>query len=193
MADYYVLVRDPDPSFCAIYDTPDDMPNLHFPVDGLPLGSSTYQYVFDMAADVPGIVVPDVINNTFGYTLISARMRQFLEDRAGAGIEYVPFRLRNHKGRFVDAELYIANVLGSVDCVDRSRTAGRDDPVNPGRYSKITRLVFDPSRLDPELNLFRLAVRPKYLVLREDLKAAMEAEGLTGAAFLRVGDEVKLR
>lgn len=188
---YYVLQYSADPQYCVITDLPKGLPHSHYAVDGISLAKTKYDYVFDMAASRPGIVVADAIKNTLGYTLVSARMKELLAKHATAEIEFTPCKLKNHKKRFVTEELFIANVLGTLDCVDRAKTVGREDPVNPGRYMSITQLAFD-DRINPAVNLFRLAVRPKYLIFREDLKAIVEAGALTGLVFSRVGDKVRL-
>lgn len=192
MPEYYVLTLAPHPNYCVISDLPSDMPHSHYAVDGISLGQGGYDYVFDMAADEPGLLVADLVDNTLGYTLASAALKDFLETNSGAEIEFTPFRLRNHKRRFVDEELFIANVIGTIDWVDREQTEGDEDPVNPGRYMAISKLVFDPDRIDPDVDLFRLAVFPEYLVFREDLKTKLEQSGMTGFAFHRVGDDVEL-
>ena len=193
MTDYFVMAPDPSPEFCFVAGPRDELPHPHYPVDGISLGTTIYSYEFDMDADLPGTVVPDFIDNASAYPMVSAALKAFLEARSNSRIEFMPFKLRDHEGKLVDDELYIANVIGALDWVDRSATQGREDPVNEGRYMKITRLVFDDSLIDPAVDLFRLAIRPKYLVVRDDLKDALEDGGFRGLAFHRVGDKVKLR
>jgi len=193
MTEYFVLGPLLDPKNCVIYDAPDDMPDIDYPVEGERVGKTSYQYQFNMAKGEPGIRVADVITNALGYVMISSRFKSVLEQHSSADVEYIPFKLRNHKGRFVPDELFIANVIGiPANCVDLKKTTGDPDPVNKGRYMFIEQLVFDPKKLDAKRDLFRLPIRPQYLVFRDDLKQKIEAAGITGTLFHRVGDEVNL-
>src|SRR3954468_20220860 len=131
MTDYFILTAARDPKNCSISRSPSDLPKRHYAVDGIRLGNTGYQYVFDMAANNPGIAVPDYVKNAMGYTLVSAKLKGLFES-SGADIEFLPFKLRNHKGRFVPDELFIANVIGAPDCVDVAKTVGDADPVNKG-------------------------------------------------------------
>ncbi|HET8696366.1 MAG TPA: DUF1629 domain-containing protein [Gammaproteobacteria bacterium] len=191
MPDYFIPTFARDPKNCSISRSPSDLPHRHYPVDGIRLGPTAYQSVFDMAANNPGIAVPDFIKNAMGYTLVSARLKELLAN-TGVEIEFLPFKLRNHKGRFAAEELFIANVIGAPDGVDTAKTVGEVDPVNKGRYMFVQRVFLDPQKLDPQLALFRLRIRPQYLVMREDLKQQLEGAGITGIVFNRVGDPMKL-
>lgn len=192
MTQYYVLMLAPNTEYCAIYDMPNDIPNSHYAVDGISLNKTSHEYIFDMSTAEPGIMVADIINNALGYTMVSSGMKEMLEENSSSDIEFTPFKLKNHKKRIVDDDFYIANVIGTLDWVDPKKTEGTEDPVNPGRYMMVTKLVFDNDKVDENVDLFRLAIRPRYLVVREDLKEKLEKSGMTGFGFQRVGSDVTL-
>ena len=81
-------------------------------------------YKFSMSKDMPGIRVPDIINNALGYWMISKKLKELLEHNAAAEIEFLRFTLLNHKRRVSSDRCFIANLVGAVDCVDRERTVG---------------------------------------------------------------------
>lgn len=144
-------------------------------------------YKFSMSKDMPGIRVPDIINNALGYLMISAKLKELLEKLGTAEIEYLRFTLLNHKRRVASNQCFIANLVGTVDCVDRERTVGDLSALNPGQFSRIKNLFLQKDKIDPALNLFRIAALPKVIVIREDLKKELEGQGITGARYVELG------
>jgi hypothetical protein len=182
-----------DDQHCVVDQFPDGLDEVHLPADGERVGTLYPPDVqLAMSGDFPGIRPGDLVHNTMGYTLASERMKKLLEDACTAPIEFLPFALVNHKGRSAGT-FYIANVLAVSDCVDRARTEGVEDAVNQGRLMIIRKLVLDDARIDPKLNLFRIAVLPSVLIIREDLRRAIEAAGMTGIRYLELGTKIRLR
>jgi hypothetical protein len=195
MTSYFIL-RDTDaPEQCAVYDYLDSFEHIDYPSRGVRMGESypAAGVRFQMTPMVPGLRVTDIVQNTLGYLMVTARMKALLEAHAKAEFEFLPFTLLNHKARVASRDCYIANVLGTVDCVDVEKTQGRRSAMLPDTYARITRLVLDPERIDPERNLFRIASQPQTLILRDDLRAVLEKEGMTGAQYLEPGEPVDLR
>jgi hypothetical protein len=191
----YSILRDAlDDRYCGIYDYLDEFPDIENPAEGIPAADTFPDGVrFQMARETPGLLIADLINNAFGYLMVSAKGRAFLEKHVqGAKIEWLRFTLLNHKARVASTECFIANVLGTVDCVNPHKTTGEASQVDPGEYMSITRLVLDPQRIPPSANLFRIASLPSVLIVRDDLRAAMEAEPLTGVTFLELDADVDL-
>ena len=191
MFEYFVVGRDLNPENCAIYENPGELPNRHYPARGIRMADSyPAGYKFSMSSDVPGLIVPDVINNALGYFMTSAKLKELLAQRATVEIEYLRFTLLNHKGRVASDQCFIANPIGTVDCVDPERTEGRPDALNPGQYSRIKKLFLLDDKIPPSQNLFRIASLPSVLVIRDDLKKDMEAAGITGANFVAMGGKL---
>jgi hypothetical protein len=190
---YSILRADAGDRYCAVWDFLDELPDIENPSEGIPAAATFPGGVrFQMAREVSGLLVADVIANALGYLMVSGRGKAFLEAHAGAQIEYLRFTLLNHKARIASEDCYIANVLGTVDCVDRHRTQGDVSAVEPGEYLGISRLVLDDRRIPEHAKLFRIASQPQTLIVRDDLRAAMEAEPLTGVTFLELDTDVDL-
>lgn len=191
--DFRILSAKVAPEDCALFEMPRDFPYPILPAEGEPMGERyARRERFRMAAQVPGKRVPDSINNAFGYWMISGRLKSLLEEHSSARIEFLPFTLVNHKGRDEAAACWIANVLERVDCVDPDRTEGTPHALLDGQLQDIRRLVLDPARIPAELDLFRIAARPRVLIVRDDLRAMLEREQATGVEFLALGSPVRL-
>lgn len=193
MKRYSIFSTEGNPKYCAIYDLPDDLKDPAGPAEGERVGSDHVDgQEFRMAKEVKGIQVPDVIDNALGYLMVGERMRDLLKAHATAEIEFLRFKLLNHKGRVASDRCYIINVLGTVDCVDLDRTEGTPHAILEGQLGRITRLFLDEKRIPKELNLFRISSRPRVLIIRDDLKKAVEKEGITGVGYLELGEAVEL-
>lgn len=194
--EYFVVRGDRDPRWCRVDDDDnfdEDEPGLINATEGLPVGRILQDLSFKMSDDASGLLVPDWIDNTLELTLGSARFVDFLRLECFARIEFLPFTFLNHKGRVAASDSAVINVLEVADAIDPVRTQGDLDPVNEGWYLAIRWLALDRDRIDPKLDLFRLASHPMTFVVREDLRATIEAAGLTGMTFLELETEVDLR
>ena len=137
--------------------------------------------------------MPDVIRNAVRYLMISGRVKSLLEEHATAEIEFLRFTLLDHQGQVASDDCYLANVLGTVDCVDMERSEGTVGETRKGvRFERLTRLHLRDEAVDPQRNIFRITPMPAVIVVREDLKAALEDVQITGAEFFPMGAEVRI-
>jgi hypothetical protein len=174
--------------YCAITKVPEDMPNPARPAHGTAM-EATYPgpIDFSMSALVKGIKIPDVINNAFGYLMVSEKVQAILAAEAGAAIEFLPFRLLNHKGRVAAERCFIANVLGAVDCGDMSKSQGTPFPKKPDVFFDAKRLAIFEDKVPAEAKIFRTKLYTAVTFVREDLRTALEKAKLT-CRFVNPGD-----
>lgn len=194
MADYFIFRHPRDAGdYCAIHELPDEFPDPWMPSDGERMGDE-YGAPADlsMSSESPGILLSDVISNILGYLIVSPALRALLEEHSGAEIEFLPVRILNHKGRLASDEYSIANVIGTVDCVDMARSEGRLDPGESGVFARLKKLHLDPGRVPPEGRLFRIAAMPPVMIIRDDLRRILEDAGITGAEYLTLGEPVNI-
>jgi hypothetical protein len=62
----------------------------------------------------------------------------------------------------------------------------------PGTFSGIYRLALDPQRISTETRLFRLKQMPSVLIVRDDLRAVLDAGGLEGLRYIAMGADCML-
>lgn len=79
------------------------------------------------------------------------------------------------------------NVIGRVACVDAGRSEFEGFGDGSNRILIWEYLTLDPTAI-PDLPMFVLAEMPVQIVVREDVKAAMEAAGISGVEFVSQGD-----
>lgn len=213
----YTLTYDENADFCAIYDTPREMEQSHRFSSGMRVGElHDASTSFNMAREVPGKQVPDLIRRVIGSFIVSRRAAEILQRVVNTEAEYLPTSLLNHRKKVATRDLIIVNVIGYYDCVDRTRTEGHrtgdldaherrtaqkkglprreyDNNDFPNyEYVKITRLFLHPDRTPMDANLFRLSSYITALVFREDVVASLMEAKVTGATFVPLGQPVEI-
>jgi hypothetical protein len=189
---YFIWSAVQDPVFCMLDRLPDGNQALFRPRLGRPMGADYPEPLpFAISPDLGGIKVADFVRNTLGFYIIGPAVRDVLAAQQGAEFEFLPITIINRKGRTEDAERWIANLLGGqVPCADLSKSTMREMAMKKGRYTSLQKLVIDPSRVDPALSIFRLGEMPQLFIVRDDLRAALEATGASGMQFHAMGDPV---
>ncbi|MBU8897877.1 DUF1629 domain-containing protein [Corallococcus sp. M34] len=186
MAEYFILTAEPLRDGCVIDRFPEGTDDIWQATEGVLLGSSLTREPLrlSMSKRIGGKAISDAIENTLGYLIISERVRNILESYANAAIEFVPVRLINHKGREEPHKLFIANILRTTDCVDREASLYEESALAPGQFTRITKLVLDPTRIDLSDDIFRIASRPRIIIVTTRLAADLRASGAVGLDLL---------
>lgn len=192
--DYFILTAQPHPDSCVLDRYPAHFEHIWQATEGVLLGGRypSRPLRFEMSRRVGGKRLLDCIENTLGYLIVSEIVREVLEAQATTAIEFLPIQLVNHKGRMEPRRFFITNVLGQVDCIALARSRYEESALRPGELCDLTTLALAPEQVDPERNIFRLARRPRVILIREDLASALRQSGVQGLAFLPLGTEVSL-
>ncbi|MFY2562072.1 imm11 family protein [Corallococcus terminator] len=143
--------------------------------------------VFDLSEDY-GVKLSDSVPNLLGLLIVSEKLKTLLEKKASAQIEFLSIRLRNPKRRLVPNPYFIANVLGSIECVNLKKTKCTWSAMDPDQMHRIKKLVLDEPRIGPEANLFRLKEELRVFVAREDLGMSIVDAKCTGMIFQDLDD-----
>lgn len=193
MAKYFIMSQRLTENGCSLTDYPKDLKKSFAPSNGIKMGDDYPDgFEFRMSNEMGGKKVDDLIMNTYGYCMASEKLTSLFRKDAKAEIEYLPFALLDHKKNSVDQQCCIINVLGMLDCVDMSRTKGDEDPVNVGRLMYIEELHLNHEAIGDDVNLFRIAARPRVMIVRDDLKEVMEKASISGVDFFGEGEAVSL-
>lgn len=122
------------------------------------------------------------------WPIFSARMKRFVEGLIPGDLQYLPFRLVNDpdKPKIPARTMYLGNVLKVVDCMDRQRTNVRNDDWTPrpnGMFEVRGPVWLRRSLIEDE-RFFVIDGTPT-MVVREDAKELIEAEGFRGVAWVQ--------
>jgi hypothetical protein len=138
--------------------------------------------------DDHGIRLADSIPNTLHLLIVSEKLKQVLGEKSGADIEFLPVHIRNHKGRIVKEPYFIANILGTVECVDRQRSRFDTSEIRPDQVFTFFRLALDESKIPSDATLFRLKEQTDLVIIREDLGKDILRAGGDGMIFQEMDD-----
>jgi hypothetical protein len=120
-----------------------------------------------------------------GWPVFSREMRQFLEKAAPAMVQFLPFKLLVECVGKVVTGFCVGQVLRLLDSLDRERTKVRNNwqPINGwGDFGTLRPIVLKENVL-ADNKLFRIKGQCRSIVVRQDLKEAIERAGFTGQRF----------
>lgn len=144
---------------------------------------------FPMSENAPdNLVLEDALFNITDVLVVSERVREALEGEDLPHNEWLPVRIRNHKGRMEAAPYYVLHQTHHQDAIDLERSEYKRNAINPARLTRVKKLVVDPARVDPEARVFRLAGSPKPPLFERALAERLAGAGLKGLAFGEVED-----
>ena len=183
------------------YDLTDDMSqpgrwHLRHPVDehGQKLGP--WQFTGSRRLDAQGLirfpVKPDGMEleftqSSFSIPVVHRRVVQLFERLGIQDVQFIPVEVEGHTGPW-----FILNALRIIRCIDEARCREvrhfkpeDGQPEKVGQYRVVSGLRIDPTKVG-DARVFRPWGWPMVLLVSEDLKQALEHEGITGTVFTEV-------
>ncbi|PHR30047.1 MAG: hypothetical protein COA38_11000 [Fluviicola sp.] len=130
----------------------------------------------------------DNVKNTEGVTIISEKMKLFIEKQKLIDIEFLPITVIDHEGRNLDDHYYIFHPINNVDCLDLDNVDPEWDDIDENVVASVKQLMIDGAKLPVNKEFFR----PKNYIARpivaKGLVTAILSEGFTGIQFLPVSE-----
>jgi hypothetical protein len=123
----------------------------------------------------------------FSIVVVTRRFVQLFERLGIQEVQFLPVQVDNHAGPY-----FILNTLRTFRCIDDARCAEvrhykpeDGEPEKVGEYKDVRGLRIDPAKVG-DTRIFRPWGWQMALIVSEDLKQALEREGLTGTRFVEV-------
>jgi len=194
MRKYYIFESIYDDYFAQLSSSPDEMNKVDWKI---PLGLSVKnEFPSNIKLEFnemhPGISVPDLVDNTLHFHIVSEKLKNILSDEVVQEIEFLPINIINHKKREEPGMYYIANLIGSVDCVDMENSSYRESNLKPEYFSRIKVLYIDETKVPEDCKLFRLSKMPWVFIIREDLVDVLKNKGIKGFKQIQMGERYTL-
>lgn len=130
----------------------------------------------------------DLVLTSFNLQIFSPKLMQLLSDLNVKNVEYYPVELVNHETEEVIATYKIANILGSIECLDIPNSSC--ERFDDGEIMSVEQFQVDLKKLKSvkgelsQLKLFRLGEFPFIILVHEAVKIAMGKAGITGVKFV---------
>ncbi|WNG34740.1 hypothetical protein F0U61_14600 [Archangium violaceum] len=184
------LHDDEDDSFAWIMDTPKELMEKDYLLhEGTPCKDWFPEgLVFDLSKD-HGSKLTDCVPNTDNFLIVSEKLKGVLESHDKEDpIEFLPIRLRNPKKKLVAAPYFIANVLGAVPCMNKSKSKFTMDAIDKEQVAWFEKLVLEEKKIPKKKTLFRLGEKTTLLITREDLAREILTAKCNGMMFIPMED-----
>jgi hypothetical protein len=127
--------------------------------------------------------LPDLLESGWSAKLVSQKLKKVLERSCPDCIQYIPAKLEEYP----DEKYWIANVLTSVEVVDREKSKITTSPRAPHAIRKVNKLVLKPIADDAPA-LFRMGELPPEFMVSDSLRKELEAASSTAGRFIKVKD-----
>jgi hypothetical protein len=152
------------------------------------IGQFPEEAQFQMDPDRPkDVKLADVLENMNSFLIVSERLKDlFVTWNALKKCEVLPVGILNHKGRLEKAHYFIIHQVDHPQCVDEGQSIGEKSPLDPSEYISVTKLVFDESKIDPELAILRPLEYRNRAFFRRDIVDKILTTGITGLKFYEV-------
>lgn len=170
--------------------------HLRTPVDEHGQKLNPWQFTESLRLEPQGIirfpVKPDGVELDFSWAsfsipVVSRRFVQLFERLGIQDVQFLPVEVEGHTGPW-----FILNSLRILRCIEDARCAEVQyfkpedgQPEKVGEYRYVRGMRIDPSEAEGA-HLFRPWGWPEALIVSEDLKQALEREGITGTRFVEV-------
>ncbi|MFP2898341.1 imm11 family protein [Corallococcus sp. 4LFB] len=126
----------------------------------------------------------DYSHAAFGTPVVNAKLAALFQELAPTDVELIPVEVDDRAGPY-----FILNALRKFTCIDTEASAEVDYwseedgiPEKVGKLFSISDMRIDPSKVG-DAKVFRPSEWRVALIVSEDIKAAMERAGITGAVF----------
>lgn len=129
----------------------------------------------------PGIMTDHLLIFEIPGLILSENFRQFLQEQGVTNIQYFDLTIEETQTKQTYKNYKVANLLDVVNCIDTEKSELIYDD---GEIDEIDKLVLDESRIPPDKKLFRVDGYRDMILVRDDLRKAIEAQGLTGCVFM---------
>jgi len=186
---YYVLVLDRDIPGTAIFKKhpPEVLERVKgykfskaislekdFPVD------ARYQ----MSSDYPDDrLLTDMQDNVMGLLIVSEPLANIIEEVKN-NVELLPIKLLDHRGKIAGDKYFIANIIGTIQCLDEEKSDVVASELNENEIFGIEKLVIDKAKIPDDTHIFRLGKMPRLILISEVIKNKIEEENLNGMLII---------
>ena len=122
--------------------------------------------------------------NILSLLIVSSRARKLFESMGVEGAEYLPVAIKDHKKKVVAPDYSILNLLGTEDAIDLERSKVVMDTIIDGDIAEVRKLALNRKGIRPEAKMFRCARRTRLILVRGDIRTAIEKAALTGCKLV---------
>jgi len=129
--------------------------------------------------------VMDFLDNSLGIPIASSRVRALIDELEAPKIEWLPVKVKDHKGNQIPEPYFLLNPVGGQEAIDMKKSEVVMDNMLEGRVSQIDKLVIDPKGIEAGVRVFRLSRQPSVILVDDAVKKAFKKNGITGCRLIK--------
>jgi hypothetical protein len=134
-------------------------------------------------------LVDDVMNAAH-IKICSKRLVDFLRTKRLKGVDFLPVTIFDHKKKVASIEYSIVHPIGLQDAIDMKASEPTLNAFDQS-VSWVKQLVFDKSRIDPKIRIFRFAGLTRPVFIEKTLAEELVAQNFVGSDFCDPSTVVK--
>jgi len=128
----------------------------------------------------------DAYLNVEGMLVCSKRLKEFIEARSPAKVEYLPVTIFDHKGKALLDPHFIVHLVEPVDCIDYDKSEVTWSASDPSSLLDVEHLEIDPARVPADRRLFRAKGLKGKAFMPRAFAEEIEGAGFKGAAWIDI-------
>jgi len=129
-----------------------------------------------------GTKINDCIHNSMSWLIINEKFKKILEENKAENLEFLPVKIKDHKGKILKDEYWIANFTKLEEAIDLKHTKG--SRIMGGKISTIEILVLRKELINSGHKILRVKECTKLILVREDLMEQIKKDGITIVEFI---------
>ncbi|NQY36017.1 MAG: hypothetical protein HRT37_13805 [Alteromonadaceae bacterium] len=140
---------------------------------------------FDMHPERPhDILLVDSLFNTDNELVISEPLMNFFIEKKFTNLEFLPVKIMDHKGKFIDEKYFIMNVLEHQNCLDTDASDAEISIIDDKIIESVEQIVLIDENVDESFDIFRMTGFPAATLIKESLAKEIADNGFTGIEFI---------
>ncbi len=148
---------------------------------------------YSLHPDFPNhLVLTDNLLNSDGLIVVSARLKDKIQQIDLQCVEFHSVTIRDHKGKIFSQEYHILHPVEPVDCLNSEASNASASLILPEMIDSVERLVIYSECVPANRALFRIARFPEPTLIRRDLAAEFDKTGFTGFRWLELSSYPEL-
>lgn len=181
---YFVIDSERLDHRAFISDIPKSMPRPYRFIKGVSLTKEWGDVSFSFAkAYKDGIELADSVGNSISLFIVSKKIKQLIVPTVQVGLEFLPAKILNHNGRLASDAYFAVNFLHLTQVIDKIKSEFEMSESFPDRIFSFRKLRLLEGIRKNGPALLRPQEKPDMLLVREDLKVAMENAHVTGLTY----------
>jgi hypothetical protein len=182
--DFYVLTVPGRPQFGYIDRDPKGATKTYLVGEGCSFkGHLPGEATIALDSKHKGMKLDDFISNSLSWLIVSEKVRALLAAEPNP-CEVYPLKVLDPKGRPIKTPYFLVHPVGTVDCVDLTKSEYDRSSMAPDMILGFQRVVLHKKKIPPDRTLFRLKENPRTYIVRSDLLDKLTRAEVSGHEVL---------